>query len=122
MLLIFLFGIGADENLVSTWQTFIPGRLVYYTGVPLLIGLFFEIAIPKDRPADGAPVDAARLDFPQTLKFVSEHLKDLRTQLSTLGTIATLAAPGIYAYLTHEPLLMNYFDLIQTLLRISTRN
>lgn len=119
LLLIFLFGIGANENLASTWQTLITGRIVYYSGVPLLIGLFFEITTPKNEPPAGASAGTAALDAQQTARLVSERFKDLRSLLSTLGSIATLVAPGLYAYFAHAPLLINYFDLVETLLRVT---
>jgi hypothetical protein len=121
LLLIFFVGIGADENLASTWQTLIIGRFVYYLGVPLLIGLFFDItALARELPTGtgtGEPTPAPRL----TAKVIPERLKDLRTLLSTLGSIITLVAPGIYAYFAHEPLLINYFDLLETLLSLSAK-
>ncbi len=91
------------------------GRLVYYTGVPLLIGLFFNTINAADATGIGEPKSPARL----TAKTISASLQDIRTLLSALGSIATIIVPAIYAYFAHEQLLMNYFDLLQTLLSLA---
>lgn len=41
--LIFVFGLGSDERLIVTLDTLVLSRFVYYLGVPLLIGLYFDI-------------------------------------------------------------------------------
>ncbi len=121
LLLIFFVGIGADETLASTWQTLITGRLVYYLGVPLLIGLFFDVTVPAQEPPTDTSTEMLTPDAQLTAKVVSEHLKDLRTLLSAVASIATLVAPSIYAYLAREPLLINYFDLLKTLSSLTAK-
>jgi hypothetical protein len=121
LLLIFYFGIGTDENLASTWQNLMIGRLVYYTGMPLLIGLFFDSSTASNEsansPGNGEQVSDGRL----SAKAIATSLQDIRTLLSTFGSIATLLAPTIYAYFTHEKLLINYFDLLQIMVSLAAK-
>lgn len=119
LLLIFFVGIGADENLASTWQTLMIGRMVYYLGVPILIGLFFDATTAQASSANTVNGAQPASDSRLTVKAISEQLKDLRIFLSTVGSIATLIAPSIYAYFAGQPLLINYFDLLQSLVSLA---
>jgi hypothetical protein len=107
--LIFFVGIGADEKLASTWQTLIIGRLVYYLGIPLLIGLLFDAPhLPQEPPTGGVGVP---------LPTVS--LKNFSNLLNVIGPILTIVAPSLYAYFVGQPLLINYFDLLDTILKLT---
>jgi hypothetical protein len=56
-----------------------------------------------------------------TAKAFSAQLKDLPTLLSAIGSIAILIFPSINAYFEGQPLLINYYDLLQTLVGLAAK-
>jgi hypothetical protein len=114
LLLIFYLGIAADEELASTWQTLMVGRFVYYTCVPLLLGLLLDTSLnAKNQVTSGSQEEV------QPNKKVST--KDMVEWLRTLSSLAIIVVPSLYAYFTQDKLVMNYFDLLQMLLKLGSK-
>jgi hypothetical protein len=119
LLALFLVGTGADDRLISSIDSLVVGRLVYYVSVPLLIGLYFDIvqfmrAEQAKQLAEGKPAAALTIEQAAPMYF-----KQLQGWVGTLGALASLVAPGAYALFAGTPLVTTYFDIIGKLAAVS---
>ncbi|MGH2371828.1 MAG: hypothetical protein ACRDI2_26955, partial [Chloroflexota bacterium] len=118
LLLGFVAGIGTDERLITSLDGLLVGRLVYYLGVPLLIGLYFDVdQIVQAQQAQDAPGHSGSGQT-RTEAWLS-YVKQLRGMAGTIGAVVSLVAPGAYAFVTGTPLLTSQFDLLDRLLSLS---
>ena len=115
LLVIFTLGLGADDRLLSTLPALLVGRAIYYLGVPLLIGLYFDIdrfrRQQTGKQSAGTTANVATFDQAATT-----YLERVHGVVSTAGSIVALVAPQAYALVTGNPLVVNYFDLLAKLL------
>ncbi|HEX7588233.1 MAG TPA: hypothetical protein VF478_07955 [Anaerolineae bacterium] len=119
LLSLFIVGTGADDRLISTFESLIVGRLVYYVSVPLLIGLYFDIVQfmrteQEKQVADGKT--AAPLTIDQAAPMYFKRIQGL---VGTVGALASLVAPGAYALFAGTPLVTTYFDILGKLAAVS---
>lgn len=119
LLLIFILGTGADDSLVSAFESLIVGRLVYYLSVPLLIGLYFDIINFMHAERDKQKAAGKRAEELTIEKAAPMYLKQLQGVLGTVGAIASLVVPSAYAHLVGNPLVTTYFDILSKLVSLS---
>jgi hypothetical protein len=50
---------------------------------------------------------------------VPVYLRQLQGLVGTVGSIASLVAPGAYAFIAGAPLVTTYFDILDKLLRLT---
>jgi hypothetical protein len=115
LFLVFLFGIGTDDRLIASLPNILVGRVIYYVSVPLLIGVYLDIhefMQKENKKRTGEGEEAKTLDF-QTAS--SMYFKNLRGILGTLASIVSLVAPTVYAFLSSQPVIVTYFDLLEKL-------
>ncbi len=119
LLALFIFGTGADDRLVSTFESLIVGRLVYYISVPLLIGLYFDIV--QFMRVEQAKLDAeGKSGTPLTIEQAAPmYFKRVQGLIGTIGALASLVAPGAYAVFAGTPLVTTYFDILGKLAAVS---
>lgn len=117
--LIFLVGTASDARMVLFYESLVTGRFIYYIGVPLLIGVYFDIidymnTERRKLEAEGKPV--AMFTIQQA---ASMYLKQVQGLISTVGAIASLIAPGAYAFFAGNPIVTTYFDILEKFISIS---
>jgi hypothetical protein len=116
LFLIFLFGIATDDRLIAALPTMLVGRILYYFSVPLLIGVYFDIdeyMQKENKRRAKAGTDTERISF-QTAS--SLYLRNLQGVTSTLAGIISLVVPSLYAFLSSQPVLGTYFNLLEKLI------
>jgi hypothetical protein len=118
-MLIFVIGTASDDRLVTVLNTLIVGRLVYYLSVPLLIGVYFDFdrfnrEEQARQMARGKPSQA--ITWKETVPI---YLKQLQGLVGTVGSIASLVAPGAWAFFAGAPLVTTYFDILDKLLKLT---
>ncbi len=120
LFLVFLFGIGTDDRLIVALPNILVGRVIYYLSVPMLIGVYLDIhefmqKENKRRAAQGGEQKAINFQTASSLYF-----KDLQGIISTLVGIVSLVAPAVYAFLSSQPVIVTYFDLLEKLVLLPT--
>lgn len=119
LLALFMVGTGADDRLVSTFESLIVGRLVYYVSVPLLIGLYFDI-VQFMRAEDERQTAEGKSAAPLTIEQAAPmYFKRVQGLIGTVGALASLVAPGAYALFAGTPLVTTYFDILGKLAAVS---
>ena len=114
-----MVGTGADDRLVSTFESLIVGRLVYYVSVPLLIGLYFDI-VQFMRAEDERQTAEGKSAAPLTIEQAAPmYFKRVQGLIGTVGALASLVAPGAYALFAGTPLVTTYFDILGKLAAVS---
>jgi len=120
LLAVFVLGVGSDDRLMVTLNSLLAGRLVYYLSIPLLVGLYFDIDQFRRDEAEQQNGDAE--EATETLSFEKAaqlYLKQLKGFTGTAGSILSLVAPSLYAYLFDQPIVTTYFDLLEQLISFS---
>ncbi len=115
LFLVFLFGLGTDDRLIASLQTILVGRVIYYLSVPMLIGVYFDIhdfmqRENQRRVAAGEPKEEINFQSASTMYF-----KRLQGIAGALAGILSLAAPSVYAFLSNQPVIVTYFNLLEKL-------
>jgi hypothetical protein len=119
LMLIFVVGTASDDRLVTVLNTLIAGRLVYYLSVPLLIGVYFDFD-RFNREEQARQMARGQTRELATLKeTVPVYLKQLQGLVGTVGSIASLVAPGAWAFFAGAPLVTTYFDILDKLLKLT---
>jgi hypothetical protein len=120
LLVLFAFGIGGDARLVASLEELLFGRLVLYLGVPLIIGMYFDLVQTAQAPRsrDGGLAEGGAGPNPALGETWKTYVRDLRGQIGTVGALASVLAPGVYSFVTGSPLLATQFDLIDRLLSL----
>lgn len=119
LLALFVLGVGSDDRLITSLDSLLIGRLVYYLSVPMLIGLYFEInqfmrEENARRQASKEPAEKLTIE-----KATGLYLKRVQGLAGTLSGVLSLVAPPIYALLFNQPLVTTYFDLLEKLINLS---
>ncbi len=119
LLLIFVVGTGSDDRLISSFETLIVGRFIYYVSVPLLIGIYLDIVdfIETDFTTQtAAGKTPTKLTIAQAAPL---FLKQIKGITGMVGSIASVVAPGAYAIFAGNPLVTTYFDVLEKLVTLS---
>jgi hypothetical protein len=111
--LIFILGVGADDRLAVALPSMLAGRFIYYLSAPLLIGIYIEFRMDRDRAASAA---AKRDRSGFSLQRIFDPLKEL---FGPAGSLISLVAPGLYAWITGQPLVTSYFDVLDVLIQFT---
>lgn len=116
LLLIFVVGVGSDDRLLANLFTLVVGRFVYYLSVPLLLGLYFDIdAFRRTELAKGPDGPPRELTFQ---KAAATYLQGVQGQLGAASALLGIVAPRAFAAVSGAPLVANYFDLMEKLLKV----
>ena len=117
--LIFVLGVGGDDRLVTVLPAMLVGRFVYYLSTPLLIGIYLELYFePQAEKAMGA-VKVASGKTPLSGRTLRQILDPLKSVLGPLGSLLSLVAPALYAWVSNQPLVTSYFDVLQVLIQFT---
>jgi hypothetical protein len=84
--------------------TVFVGRFVYYLSVPLLIALCLEVA------------ESSQVQDLELGPAVMDYLKDLKGKVTAIAGVVSIAVPSLYTLIEKQPLLLNYYDLLELLL------
>jgi hypothetical protein len=115
LMLVFILGVGSDSQLVESLDDLIVGRFIYYAGIPLLIGLHFDIVhfMRSERARQKAE---GKKPEPLTFRAAApKFFGQLKISIGTVGSVAALVVPGLYARAMDDPLVTTYFDLLERL-------
>jgi hypothetical protein len=116
LFLVFLFGIGTDDRLIEVLPRILIGRVLYYLSVPMLIGLYFDInefMQKENKRLSSTGAEKKSLTFQSASNM---YFKNLQGVAGTLVSILSIVAPAVYAFISSEPIIVTYFDLIRLLL------
>jgi hypothetical protein len=116
--LLFVLGVGADDRLVIALPSMLAGRFIYYLSPPLLVGIYVQFQSEREaQAAEGAPAKPGKeAGAGFSLDRIFEPLKNL---LGPLGSLASLVAPGLYAWFSGQPLVTSYFDVLEVLVQFT---
>jgi hypothetical protein len=115
LFIVFLFGVGTDDRLITLLPGILTGRVIYYFSVPLLIGLYLDIDSfmqNENRRLAAEGGEKKRLSFRTA---GGMYLKNLQSLLGTIMGVASLVLPTIFAFTSSQPVLVTYFDLLEKL-------
>jgi hypothetical protein len=116
LFLVFLFGTGTDHRLIAALPSILVGRVIYYVSVPMLIGVYFDInnfMQKENKRLRSEGSDKKSLTFQTASRM---YLKNIQGLICTFAGILSLVAPTVYAFLSSEPVMITYFDLLVLLL------
>ena len=118
LFLVFLFGIGANTRLIDSLSNLLIGRFIYYVSVPMLIGIYLDIHEFMQQENERLSPEGEGNKRLTLREASSQYFKNLQGIMSTLAGIASLVAPTIYTFLSGQPAMITYFDLLEKLVSL----
>jgi hypothetical protein len=122
LLSLFTFGIGSDHRLVASLEQLLVGRFVYYLSIPLLAGIILDVkqmvASEPGAEVQGKSGEAPESPISRFRKGLKGYLEQQENILGTIGALASLVAPTLYAAVLNQPLVTTYFQILRVLITI----
>jgi hypothetical protein len=117
LFLVFFFGIGTDPQLIDSLPTILIGRFLYYVSVPMLIGVYLDIQEFTQQEDERLSKDGEEKKGINR-EAVSLYFKNLQGILGMVVGILSLVAPALYTFLSGQPTMVTYFDLLEKLISL----
>jgi hypothetical protein len=122
LLVLFTFGIGSDNRLVTGLEQLLIGRFVYYLSIPLLAGIIIDvkqmIAGEPGAEMQGKVGEAPENPINRFRNGLKQYLEHQEHILSTIGALVSLVAPALYAAVLNQPLVTTYFQILRVLITV----
>jgi hypothetical protein len=119
LLVIFIFGVGGDDRFVTALPVMLVGRFIYYLSAPLLIGIFMEVYIAEEtrKASQGTEKTAEKKEV---TGYAFNQMSDpLKRFLGPLGSLISLVAPALFAWVSNQPLITSYYDVLEILIQFT---
>lgn len=118
LFVVFFFGIGSDVRLIDSLSNILIGRFIYYVSVPMLIGIYLDIHEFMQQENQRLSPEGEEKKGITLREASTQYFKNLQGIMSTLAGIVSLVAPTVYTFLSGQPVMVTYFNILEKLISL----
>ena len=118
LFVVFFFGIGSDALLIDSLPNILIGRLVYYVSVPMLIGVYLDIHEFVQQENQRLSTEGEEKKEMNFRTASSLYFKNVQGIMGSLVGIVSLVAPTVYTFISGNPVMVTYFNLLEKLISL----